>query len=307
MKLLTSALLPFLGFTAATDYHNCRFAKTDDFGTMKSREFTSLENTLFKRLEPIIGHVWKTYVEESADESYNYFLTICGKIEEKLVINKWNVNMGLTDHERDVLKHAGFAQAKVDSEVHHGNDDRVWSLGEVTHASIMGGTDWVKLSYSNGTRYHSHCNGEGRKTEVMVTCNPAAKFGKMRIIGEERESASACYYLIELESSVVCNAPSGFTGTIGNIVKWVFILALVYIAIGFLYNKLILKNSRIPHGSSFRVAGNFAADLCDKFFRTRIEQDGQIQNVGDQPGLGQSSGQVNVQPIDDNDDHLLPM
>ena len=77
--------------------------------------------------------------------------------------------------------------------------------------------------------------------------------------------------------------------------------------VGFLYNKLVLKNNRIPHGSSFRAAGNFAADLCDKFFRTSIEQDGQIQNAGDQPGFGQSNQANTVQPIDDNDDHLLPM
>ena len=89
MKTLTPF---FIGLIHASnnEYHNCRFSKTDDFGTMKSREFTSLENSLFNRIKPIIGHVWKTYVEESADESYNYFLTICGKIEEKVLINTLN-------------------------------------------------------------------------------------------------------------------------------------------------------------------------------------------------------------------------
>ena len=175
MKTLTPF---FIGLIHASnnEYHNCRFSKTDDFGTMKSREFTSLENSLFNRIKPIIGHVWKTYVEESADESYNYFLTICGKIEEKVLINKWDTKKGLTDHERDVIKHAGFVQVKIDNEEHHGNDDRIWSLGDVTSASIMGGTDWVKLSYKDGTKYHSHCNGEGRKSEVMITCNPKVKY-----------------------------------------------------------------------------------------------------------------------------------
>merc|ERR1712178_372145 len=169
-----------------------------------------------------------------------------GKIEEKVLINKWDTKKGLTDHERDVINHAGFVQVKIDNEEHHGNDDRIWSLGDVTSASIMGGTDWVKLSYKDGTPYHSHCGGEGRKSEVMITCNPKVKYGKMRVIGEERESSSACYYLIELESSAVCNATSSFTGTVGKIVQWVFILFLAYIVIGFLYTNLILKNNKIP-------------------------------------------------------------
>merc|ERR1712226_430398 len=144
---------------------------------------------------------------------------------------------------------------------------------------IRGGTDWVRLEFREGGKYNTHCNGAKRTAEIMITCDPKVKYGQLQILHEENtdSSGSECYYLLELGSSMVCNGNSiSSFGIFLRIIFWGFI---AYLILGFLYNKFINKNPQIPHSNWFKIQGNKAADLCDKFFRSSV--DDRYTGIGD--------------------------
>lgn len=254
-----------------------------------------------------------TFEADKIDRKYNYFLQLCHDFNyDQLRLPKSRTsNPRQKELDRMALETAALIQVDTENEF-----ENFKVLGRFNNTRIRGGTDWVRMEFRDGDRYSGECNNSPRTAEVMITCDPSAKYGKLRILHEENTDASGseCYYLLELGSSYVCNAEqksSAFVVLL-KILFWGFV---TYLVVGFFYNKFINKNPRIPHSNFFKLQGNKAADLCDKFFRSSVDErytglnnDGIINDPNERPGFGRSSPEVvEDQPEINEDDHLLPM
>ncbi|CAB1334467.1 unnamed protein product [Coregonus sp. 'balchen'] len=133
------------------------------------------ERKVLSLLEPLTNKNFSVETK-SGKESYTYQFQVCGDAGK-------TVGAGL---------------------VQTGKDEKVLGLYNATQA--IGGSDWVMLIYSNGTRYDGHCSKEMRKAIVMISCNRGVEMGKLEVVLEERERERDCFYLFELDSSAVCPA-----------------------------------------------------------------------------------------------------
>lgn len=292
-------LLPLLALTTqiyADQYQECFF-----------RHALSLhEKQQLNRIQPIMHHTFE--LDNIDDGKFNYFLQICHDFNyDQLKMPKDRSKIQTAYDQKNILG-AGLIQI----EPHDNHKIRV--LGRLNDTRVRGGNNWVRLEFREGDKYSGICNNQMRTAELMITCNPkAGKFGKVSIIHEEERDGSnaECYYLLQMESNVVCNVTAGSSWFV-VLLKVLFFSFVAYILIGFLYNKFVNKNSEVPHSSWFKQQGNRAADLCDKFFRSNQEgrrYDGIINDPDDRPGLGNSEPAqvVDQQPEVNEDDHLLPM
>ena len=243
---------------------------------------------------------------------YNYFFQACHDFN----YNELKMPKSVSELRKEQIKNKILEGAliQVDTKKDVESDDHITVLGRQNDVRVRGGTNWVRLEFRDGDRYQDKCDNNFRSTEVMINCNPKVKFGNMRILHEENtdQSGSECYFLIEIESSLVCNVY--YNSWFSNLLKFIFFAIVIYISLGFIYNKFINNNPRIPHSHYFKKYGNMSADLCDRFFRSK-DLDERYQGIvdeNDRPGFGNLGGgnvvdsQVTNTEIE-NDDHLLPM
>jgi len=202
------------------------------------------------------------------------------------------------------------APGAIQIETKENEDERsVHSLGQITHADFMAGTNWVKMEYREGDKYHSHCQQEGRRTVVLIVCQQYETQGHLQLLEENKNKTAECYYLFELSHSSVCSMNQPTSLGLGAIISIVFFVAVgVYLILGFLYQRFVVHaqgKEQIPHYPFWQDVGNLAADGCNVVFRSdgRRNSDGkQYRGIGDD--------QLRSTPIEstsDTDEHLLPM
>lgn len=159
------------------------------------------------------------------------------------------------------------------------------SLGKSNMVDIMGGTDWILLTYYGGDKYENHCTLTGRVTQIMIICDPKVLKGKFEILEERRLSSnqSNCYYLFELGSNVSCTLKKEeilpqklSSGSVFCIL--LFTIVSVYLICGFLYKRIVIGAKgleQIPNYTFWRDFGNLQADGCDYICRCGPRQESQ--------------------------------
>ncbi|XP_048580534.1 cation-dependent mannose-6-phosphate receptor [Nematostella vectensis] len=229
----------------------------------------------------------KAYFVEDPDKNYLYTVTICKDEEEQKVA----VSQTLT-------------KDKENKEI---------TLGNYENAQIRGGVDWFLISYPNGKKYNSHCGGTQRRSDVMVTCDPTADRGTLKIIEEYIYNSSSpnqgdqCYYLFEINNKAACTVkPSSLSP--GSIILIVFVIvACVYLFLGFLYQRFIVGAKgmeQIPNYNLWKNFGSLQADGCNFLCRCADAKPPPRYKPMDD-AIGDDSEVVI--PRDRDDDHMLPM
>ncbi|GFY42333.1 cation-dependent mannose-6-phosphate receptor [Trichonephila inaurata madagascariensis] len=136
---------------------------------------------LLNIIKPLNGLVFEVK-DTIAPTNYTYNVSICSHIEGS------GPNVAAVQYENTKDK------------------KKIFTLGKSNMVDIMGGTDWILLTYYGGDKYGSHCNYTERVTRIMIICDPNVLKGKFEILEERRlsKNMSNCYYLFELGSNVSC-------------------------------------------------------------------------------------------------------
>ncbi|KAI8747634.1 cation-dependent mannose-6-phosphate receptor-like isoform X1 [Biomphalaria glabrata] len=177
--------------------------------------------------------------------------------------------------------------------------------GKLSETHMMLGTDWILLEYQGGEGYGSHCGKEARRSLIMITCDEEADDSSpMMFLEEENSKSDDCFYLFEIKHKTVCPVPAGGSGlSVGSILVIVFFSVLfVYIVVGFLYQRFVLRSKGIeqfPNYEFWKDFGNLQADGCDLVCRTKDRR--RLEGFG---GLGDDQ----LDPTEEiRDENLLPM
>lgn len=244
---------------------------------------TTLANQIYKRLAPIDQKKFLVYDAVK----YHYNVGICTAVSDY-------------PNEDDV----GATQIELDTS---GQLVKTRIVGRISDVQIMAGTNWVLLEYFGGDPYNSHCNGSSRQAAIMIICdeNSSSDNPKLRVIEENRNKTSGCYYLFELSHNCVCYKEPFITvglGT-GSIIVIIFLCAVfVYLIGGFMYMRFVLGAKgyeQIPNYGFWQDFGNLLSDGCNLACRSG--------NQG-QPKTYKGIGDDQLQDDDDErDEHLLPM
>ncbi|XP_014009704.1 cation-dependent mannose-6-phosphate receptor [Salmo salar] len=250
----------------------CGGQASDDTKRCKLFSESPAERKVLSLLEPLTNKTFSVGTTSGKD-NYTYQFQVCGDAGKTVG--------------------AGLVQTGKKSET---------VLGLYTATQAIGGSDWVMLIYSNGTKYDTHCSKEMRKAIVMISCNRGVEMGKLEVVLEERERERDCFYLFELDSSAVCPAlPSQLSA--GSIILIIgFVLLSVYLICGFLYQRLIVGAKglqQFPNYVFWTQVGNLAADGCNFVCRTQGPEE-------EPPTYRGVSTEPEEQP-EERDDHLLPM
>ncbi|CAG0893741.1 unnamed protein product [Darwinula stevensoni] len=154
-------------------------------------------------------------------------------------------------------------------------------IGRVNVTSVIGGDDWLMLSYGGGAMYDSGvCNGTQSRTQIMILCDPdALEFLKWKYMGEHTLKDPACFYSFEVRyrgcPSSVTPQKAGLSGTS------IFLLLLstgflVYFIVGVAYMRSV-RGARgaqqIPNYNLWKRFGALQADGCN--FCCRCEEEGE--------------------------------
>ncbi|XP_076451941.1 cation-dependent mannose-6-phosphate receptor-like [Babylonia areolata] len=235
----------------------------------------------YQKLKPLIG---KRFKARDPNNEYIYHVGIC--------VDAIAGGEGVASE--------GVVQSKI-------NDDKYRHvIGRYTSTGIMSGTDWIYLEYTNGDSYGSanHCQKAERKAVILFTCDPhASDSTEMRMLEEQTDVKTGCYYLFEMGRPEVCeNAPSGSFLSIGSIILIVFFcVAAVYLVAGALYQRFVLGAKgieQIPNYEFWKDFGNLQADGCDFVCRSR-----DARRSSPYKGLGDDQ----LDEPEERDDNLLPM
>lgn len=252
----------------------------------KFRNHTNMTvvNQIYKRLAPIDQKRFPVY---DAANKYHYDVGICTAV---------------SDYPSD--DDVGATQIEVDSSGHR---VKKFIVGKISNVQIMAGTNWVLLEYYDGDSYKSHCNGSSRQATIMIICdeNGSSDNPKLRVIEENRNKYSDCYYLFELSHNCVCHKEPFMTVGLstGSIIVIVFLCAVfAYLVGGFMYMRFVLGAKgyeQIPNYGFWQDFGNLLSDGCNLVCRSG--------NQG-QPKTYKGIGDDQLQDDDDErDEHLLPM
>lgn len=241
-----------------------------------------------KKLASLKGHRYKV-----DDDKYQYLVGICTRASDDLFPN---AKAAVIQLEKD-----------NDGKVKSVQDHHPVLIGQFDHTDIKSGTDWIYLEYLEGQAYHSHCGGEPRRASILLTCDPEATDSTpgMRILEENNNKTSDCYYLFELAHPEVCaNASSSKNMlSVGSIVLIVFFcVAAIYLVAGGLYQRFVLGAKgieQIPNYEFWKDFGNLQADGCNFVCRTD-----DLRRSSPYKGLGDDQL---VEEPDERDDNLLPM
>uniref|UniRef100_A0A4W5Q8I0 MRH domain-containing protein n=1 Tax=Hucho hucho TaxID=62062 RepID=A0A4W5Q8I0_9TELE len=120
----------------------CGGQASDDTKRCKLFSESPAERKVLSLLEPLTNKTFSV-ATTSGKESYTYQFQVCGDAGK-------TVGAGLVQ----------INQKKMET-----------VLGRYTATQAIGGSDWVMLIYSNGTKYDAHCSKEMRKAIVMISCN----------------------------------------------------------------------------------------------------------------------------------------
>lgn len=143
-------------------------------------ELSSMEVNAVKRLKPLMGNHFAV-----TDTGFTYKIGICTEADLRLSATETK------------YKTAGGVQVSTaDSTL-----SRV--IGDFKHATINASRDWIKLEYSGGDHYSSHCNLKPRKTKIMLLCDPSETIGILKLLSETI-GVSECYYMFEIRHTDVC-------------------------------------------------------------------------------------------------------
>ncbi|XP_052348628.1 cation-dependent mannose-6-phosphate receptor-like [Oncorhynchus keta] len=219
----------------------CGSQASDDTKRCKLFSESPAERKVLSLLEPLTNKTFSV-ATTSGKESYTYQFQVCG----------------------DAGKMVGAGLVQID----HTEKESETVLGLYTATQAIGGSDWVMLIYSNGTKYDGHCSKEMRKAIVMISCNRGVEMGKLEVVLEERERDRDCFYLFELDSSA----------------------RLIVGAKGL---------QQFPNYVFWTQVGNLAADGCNFVCRTQGPEEVP-------PTYRGVSTEPKEQP-EERDDHLLPM
>ncbi|KAL5015306.1 hypothetical protein ScPMuIL_009576 [Solemya velum] len=242
------------------------------------------------KLTPLMRKSFTVYDSES---KYKYIIGICENA----------INVPTLSNGPDV---SGVAVAQF---VKNGTSNKwtyVAAVGKYTDCAIMGGSDWVLLTYGSGKHYSTHCTNEARQAMLMFTCDESVPVDTPEIIvvGENTDKVSDCYYLFEIGTSVVCQTKPVVTFglSFGSIIVIVFFsVALLYLILGVVYNRFVLSAKgleQIPNYSFWQDFGNLQSDGCNLVCRSGGRS---------QPRSYKGIGDDQLVEEEERDDHLLPM
>ncbi|XP_077576132.1 cation-dependent mannose-6-phosphate receptor [Stigmatopora nigra] len=238
---------------------------------------TESERKALARIEPL-GHRNFSADFVIGEDKYTYVFQLCG--------------------DAGGVPGAGIVQVKVQKT----EQKSVTIIGLYNSTEVIGGTDYVWLSYGNGEKYDNHCSQEQRKAFVMIFCNRNINVGQLEVVQENRERKQNCFYLFKLESSAVCPPMEHKLGA-GSIILIIgFCLVAVYLIVGFLYQRLVVGAKGIeqfPNYAFWVEVGNLSADGCDFVCRSRDRDETPAYR-------GVSTEPLDEEP-EERDDHLLPM
>lgn len=235
-----------------------------------------------QKLNPLMG---KRFEVEDPTSKYKYYVGIC--------TDAIAGQAGQDSKE-------GVVQVKLADRSRH-------IIGRYSTTGVMAGTNWVYLEYGDGDKYNSpeHCERGKRKAVILFTCDPdATDATPMRMLEEQTDMKTGCYYLFEMARPEVCeNAPSsGSFLSIGSIILIVFFcVACVYLVAGGLYQRFILGAKgieQIPNYEFWKDFGNLQADGCDFVCRST-----DARRSSPYKGLGDDQ----LEEPEERDDNLLPM
>ncbi|XP_077453947.1 cation-dependent mannose-6-phosphate receptor [Stigmatopora argus] len=238
---------------------------------------TESERKALDRIEPL-GHRNFSADFLIGEDKYTYVFQLCG--------------------DAGGVPGAGIVQVKVQKT----EQKSVTIVGLYNSTEVIGGTDYVWLSYGNGEKYDNHCSQEQRKAFVMIFCNRNIDVGQLEVVQENRERKQNCFYLFKLESSAVC-PPMEHKLSAGSIILIIgFCLVAVYLIVGFLYQRLVIGAKgmeQFPNYAFWVEVGNLSADGCDFVCRSRDRDETPTYR-------GVSTEPLDEEP-EERDDHLLPM
>ncbi|CAL8247351.1 unnamed protein product [Lota lota] len=228
------------------------------------------ERSVLSRLEPLTEQNFTT-----GDKNYTYVFQMCG--------------------DADGVQGAGVIQKE-------NGIKKPTIVGRYNSTQAIGGSDWVMLIYSNGEGYDSHCSHETRRAIVMISCDRKADKGQLTVVKEDRDRKD-CYYLFELDSSVLCPVVQSHIST-GTIIIIIGICLLaVYLIGGFLYQRLVVGAKgmeQFPNIAFWQEFGNLTADGCDFVCRSRPREEAPTYR-------GVATEPLDEEEQEERDDHLLPM
>lgn len=244
------------------------------------------EERLKKKLEPLYGKTLEVTVpskEKEGDVQYKYQMGICVDA----------VNDG--KHQN-----VGMLQTKLQD-----GDQRTVGLYNATQ--LMGGDNWILLKYKDGQKYNSHCMfnnvSMNRQAHIMIVCDPDIVMGELQMIEENKDVMEECYYLFQINSKIACTfKEEGLSaGSVFCIIFFIFVL--IYLIIGFLYQRIVVGAKgleQIPNFSFWREFGKLQADGCDFLCRCGERQEMKMyRGIDDQL--------LNTERREEPDDHLLSM
>ncbi|XP_013774146.1 cation-dependent mannose-6-phosphate receptor-like [Limulus polyphemus] len=256
------------------DQGDCKIIKE------KNPEMNKREKELLNRLGPLKGSIFSTSDNtESKRSGYFYKLGICSNVSDVPFSGVMQFNSTFPNQR--------------------------WLIGRYNATKIMGGTDWIFLTYDNGEEYKSDCNKTKRTANIMIVCDPFNLKGTFKMLEErKKDETDYCYYLFELGSNVACTVPPVnkhlSSGSVFCIIF--FTLTGIYLTVGFLYKRLIVGArglEQIPHYSFWRDFGNLQADGCDLICRCGPRQEEHAYR-----GI---ENQIPKYEEEDRDDQLLTM
>jgi len=140
-------------------------------------------------------------------------------------------------------------------------------LGVNNDMTASSGEDWVLLTFFGGDPYEKGCDGQKRKSLVVVTCpSKGHSDGDFVLLNEDNESHD-CMSTFELHSDQLCRV--GFWGGFGILVFILAIILAVYFAIGIALNRCRGAQgcNQVPHLGFWSSLGHRLADISDYLCR----------------------------------------
>lgn len=185
--------------------------------------------------------------------------------------------------------------------------NQTYRLGSINATTLMGGNDWVLITYKNGDSYNVTCGNGPREVHIMITCNLSAHHGALELAEGRKDNGFECSYLFLVGSSVVCPTQKmeekhGLSG--GSVFCILFFTVVgCYLVLGVLYKRVVVGAKgleQIPNYSFWKEFGSLQADGCNYLCRCQCNPPPEhraYRDIDDRPRRAE----------EDRDDQLLSM
>ncbi|CAF2035694.1 unnamed protein product [Rotaria magnacalcarata] len=221
-------------------------------------------------------------------------------------IKKWKIyNSTVTIRSKTSTYQLGICLAPNTSNINGAiiqtinQDSSVYVLGQINQIKLVGGDNWILLTYENGSHYSKQCDNKTRSASLMFVCG--RNMDTITVVQEHTSRDEQCNYLFQFQIPEMCPVvPEEKKGMSGGAIFLItiFCLACAYLVGGFLFMRL-KRGARgidqIPNLEMWRKLGHFTADGCDFCYRCKT-------NV---PGPGSIIDEIEPD-IHDDDDILAP-